>query len=41
MKTPKLLTAIIAILLFSNLLFGANPNAETADDIYIDPFKII
>jgi hypothetical protein len=33
MKTPKLITAIIAIFLFSNLLFAGNPNPETPDDI--------
>ena len=33
MKTPKLTTAIIAIFLFSNLLFAGNPNPETSDDI--------
>jgi len=33
MKKLKLMTAIIAILVFSNLLFAVNPNTETADDI--------
>ena len=32
MKTPKLTTAIIAIFLFSNLLFAANPKTETPDE---------
>jgi hypothetical protein len=33
MKTPKFMMAVIAILLFSNLLFAGNPNTETSDDI--------
>jgi ABC-type Fe3+-citrate transport system substrate-binding protein len=33
MKKLKLMTAIIAILLFSNVLFAGNPNTETSDDI--------
>jgi hypothetical protein len=33
MKTPKLIMALIAIFLFSNLLFAGNPNTETPDDI--------
>jgi len=33
MKTPKIITAIFAGLLFSNLLFAGNPKTETSDDI--------
>lgn len=33
MKKLKLMTAIIAVLMFSNLLFAGNPNPETADDV--------
>jgi len=33
MKVPKLMTAIVAIFLFSNLLFAGNPKTETSDDI--------
>jgi len=33
MKKQKLITALIAIFLFANLLFAQNPNTETADAI--------
>ena len=33
MKKLKLMTAIIAVLMFSNLLFAGNPNTDTSDDI--------
>lgn len=36
MKTFNLMTAIIAIFLFSNLLFAANPKAALSDDKLAD-----
>jgi len=36
MKTPKLITAIIAIFLFSNLLFAGDPNTTNSDDKLAD-----